>query len=84
MRLKKNKKNMILIPKNLFVQNLMENFLTLASIYNGKITLEEGKKDQYKMLKQLEHLGEYDKKNLHKINSKKETLINAKKLCNNR
>ena len=51
---------------------------------NGKITLEEAKKDQYKMLKQLEHLGEYDKKNLHKINSKKETLINAKKLCNNR
>ena len=36
------------------------------------------------MLKQLKDLEKYDRKNLDKINSRKETLINVKKLYNNR
>ena len=36
------------------------------------------------MLKKLKHLGEYDPKNLDKTNSKKETLISAEKIYNNR
>ena len=43
--------------KNVFVQNLMEQFLTsillefASNIYHkGKNSLEEAKKDQYKML----------------------------------
>ena len=67
----------------------MEQFLTLmffkssldfaSSIYDGKIKLKEAKNDQYQMLRQLKVLEKYDPKNSHKINSKKETLINAKK-----
>ena len=53
---KKKKKNTI-DSENLFVQNLMEQFLTsillefASNIYHkGKTSLEEAKKDQYKML----------------------------------
>ena len=31
-----------------------------SSIYNGKITLEEAKEDQYEMFKQLKDLKKYD------------------------
>ena len=69
----------------------MEQFLTsiplefASNIYHkGKTSLEEAKKDQYKMLKKLKDLEEYDPKNLDKINSKKETLISPEKVHNNR
>ena len=42
------------------------------------------KKDQYKMFKQLKGLEKFDPKNPYKINSRKETLINAEELYNNR
>ena len=69
----------------------MENFLTFkpwlkfaSNIYNGKITLKEPKKDLFEMFKQLKDLEGYNPKNLDRINSKKETSINAEKLYNNR
>ena len=69
----------------IFNINVFKNSLDFASsIYDGKITLKEAKNDQYQMLRQLKVLEKYDSKNLDKINSKKETLINAKKLYNNR
>ena len=55
-----------------------------SDIYNGKITLEEAKKDQYEMCKQLKDLEGYNPKNLDKINSRKETLINGEELYNNK
>ena len=55
-----------------------------SNIYKGKITLEEAKKDQYKMLKHLKDLEKHDLKNPEKKNSKKETLINAEQLYNNK
>ena len=55
-----------------------------SSIYKGKITLEEAKKYQYKMLKHLKDLEKNDPKNPEKKNSKKETLINAEELYNNK
>ena len=60
------------------------SFNFASSIYDGKITLEEAKRDQKKMLKQLKDLEKYDPKNPDKINSRKETLINAWELYNNR
>ena len=54
------------------------------NIYNSKITLEEVKKDQYKMLKQLKDLEEYVRRNLDWMNSWKKTLINAEELYRNR
>ena len=50
-----------------------------SSTYHDKITLEEAKKDQYKMLKQLKNLEKYNPKNQDKVNSRKETLINVEK-----
>ena len=50
-----------------------------SSSYHDKITLEEAKKDQYKMLKQLKNLEKYNPKNQDKVNSRKETLINVEK-----
>ena len=44
-----------------------------SSIYDGKITLKEAKKDQLQMLKQLKDIQKYDPKNTDKINSRKET-----------
>ena len=60
------------------------SFKIASSTYHDKITLEEAKKDQYKMLKQLKSLEKYDPKNQDKVNSRKETLINVEKLYNNR
>ena len=56
----------------IFNFNVFKSTLDFASdIYNGKITLEEAEKDQYKMFKQLKDLEKYDPKNLDKINSRK-------------
>ena len=55
-----------------------------SSIYDGKITLEEAKRNQYKMLQQLKVLEKYNPKSSDKTNSRKETLINAEELYNNR
>ena len=60
------------------------NFNIFKLSFKFKITLEEAKKDQYKMLKQLTDLEKYDPENPDKINSRKETLINPEKLYNNR
>ena len=59
------------------------SFKFTSSIYDGKITLEKTKKDQYQMFKPMKDLEKYNPKNLDKIISRKETLINAEKLCNN-
>ena len=85
---------MILSPENLFYKiwwrkkvnfNTFKSLSKFASnIYNGKIKLEEAKKDQDKMLKKLKYLQKYDTKNLEKIKSREETLIEAKELHNNR
>ena len=56
----------------------------VSNIFNGKITLEETKKDQYEMFKQLKYLEKYDPNNLGKINSRKETLVNTEELYDNR
>ena len=56
----------------------------VSNIFNGKITLEETKKDQYEMFKQLKYLEKYDPNNLEKINSRKETLVNTEELYDNR
>ena len=85
---KKNKQSFL---NKLFVLNLMEQFLTLtllklelaSNIHNDKaLLLGKAKNNQYKILKQLSDLKEYDPTNTNKINSKKETLINAEKLYN--
>ena len=47
-----------------------------SNIFNGKITLEEAKKDQYEMFKQLKYLEKCDLKYLDEINTRKEALIN--------
>ena len=60
------------------------SFKFASSIYDRKITLEEAKMDQNKMLKQLKDLEKYDPKNRDKMNSRKETLINAEELDNNK
>ena len=60
------------------------SFKFASTIYNGEITLEEAKKGQYNMLKQPEDLEEHNPTNLDRINSRKETLINAEELYNNR
>ena len=71
----------------------MDQFLTLtllklelaSNIHNDKaLLLGKAKNNQYKILKQLSDLKEYDPTNTKKINSKKETLINAEKLYYNR
>ena len=54
------------------------SFKISSSTYHDKVTLEEAKKDQYKMLKQLKSLEKYNPKNQDKVNSGKETLINVK------
>ena len=70
----------------IFNFNTFKNSLEFAlNIYHaGKTSLEEAKKDQYKMLKKLKDLEEYDPKYLDKINSQRETLISAEKIYNNR
>ena len=69
--------------ENLFNFNTFKSSLKFASvIYNGKRIIT--KKDQYKMLKQLKDLEGYNPKNLDKINSRKETLINGEELYNNK
>ena len=60
------------------------SFKFASSIYDRKIMLEEAKMDQNKMLKQLKDLEKYDPKNRDKMNSRKETLINAEDLHNNK
>ena len=60
------------------------SFKFASTIYKGEITLEEAKKGQYNMLKQPEDLEEHNPTNLDRINSRKETLINAEELYNNR
>ena len=60
------------------------SFKFASSIYDRKIMLEEAKMDQNKMLKQLKDLEKYDPKNRDKMNSRKETLINAEELDNNK
>ena len=49
-----------------------------------RITIEKAKKDKYEMFKQLKDLEGYNPKYLDKINSRKEALINAEELYNNR
>ena len=82
MRLKKKK--VILIKKacthsdgKFFNCNTFKlSFKFASSIYDGKITLEEARKDQYnKMLKQLKDLEKYNPKNPDKINSRKKKLM---------
>ena len=52
-----------------------------SNIYRkGKISLEDANKSQYKMFSLLNDLKMYDPKNLVKIRSKEELLINAKKI----
>ena len=55
-----------------------------SSIYDNRLTLKETKKDKYEMLKKLKDVEKCNPKNLDKINSRKEILINADKLYNNR
>ena len=55
-----------------------------ANIYDGKIILEEAKKDQHKKFKQLEDLKKFDPNNPDNIREKEETLINTEKVYNNR
>ena len=71
----------------------MEQFLTLtllklelaSNTHNDKaLLLGKAKNNQYKILKQLSDLKEYDPTNTNKINSKKEALINSEKLYYNR
>ena len=92
MRLKKNKKNIdcekLVCSKS---NEKIFNFNTFkpsyrfpSSINDGKVTLEEAKRNQYKMLKQLKVLEKYNPKSSDKTNSRKETLINAEELYNNR
>ena len=69
----------------IFNFNTFKSSLKFASsIYNGKITLEEAKEDQYEMFKQLKDLKKYDHKIHTKKKSRKEILTNADKLYNNR
>ena len=70
----------------IFNLNTFKNSLEFASnnYHKGKTSLKEAKKNQYKMLKQLKDQEEDDPKNLDKLKSENETLINAKKLYNNR
>ena len=71
--------------ETIFNFNIFKLSFTFASrTYDGKITLKEAKNDQYQMLKQLKVLEKYDSKNPDKINSRKETFINAEKLYNTR
>ena len=68
----------------IFNFNVFKSSLDSSSdIYNDKISLKEAKHSQEKMFEQLENPEKYDPKNLEKINSKRETLINAKKLYKN-
>ena len=60
------------------------SFKIASSTYHDKITLEEAKKDQYKMLKQLKVLEKCNPNNPDKINSRQETIINVVELHNNR
>ena len=60
------------------------SFKFAPNIYHRKITLEEAKKDQYKMLKQLKILEKCNPNNPDKINSRQETIINVVELHNNR
>ena len=55
-----------------------------ANIYDGKIILEEAKKDQHKKFNQLEDLKKFDPNNPGNIREKEETLINTEKVYNNR
>ena len=55
-----------------------------SNIYNDKTSLEDAKKSQYKMVSLLNELRNYKPTNPNKITAKKITLINAKKLYNNR
>ena len=65
--------------------NIFKGSLELASdIYNNKALLEKEKNSQYKMLKQLNDLKEFDPTNRNKTNCKKETLFNAEKVYKNR
>ena len=69
----------------IFNFNTFKSSLKFApNIYHRKITLEEAKKDQYKMLKQLKVLEKYNPNNPDKINSRQETIINVVELHNNR
>ena len=55
-----------------------------SNIYRkGKISLEDANKSQYKMFSLLNDLEMYDPKNLVKIRSKEELLINAENFYNN-
>ena len=69
--------------RKIFNFNTFKSSLEFASsICNGKVLLDEAKNSQYEIFKQLKELEQYDLKNLDKINSRKETLINAEKLYN--
>ena len=60
------------------------SFKFAPNIYHRKITIEEAKKDQYKMLEQLKVLEKYNPNNPDKIKSRQETIINVVELHNNR
>ena len=69
--------------RKIFNFNTFKSSLEFASsICNGKVLLDEAKNSQYEIFKQLKDLEQCDLKNLDKINSRKEILINAEKLYN--
>ena len=69
----------------IFDFNVFKSSLDFASnIYNGKISLKKAKNSQYKMLKLLNGLKDYNPTNPDKIKYKEETLINPKKLYKNK
>ena len=70
----------------IFNFNSFKNSLEFAwNIYHkGKTSLEDAKDAQYRMASLLNNLKNCDQKNSDKIKSRKETIINAERLYNNR
>ena len=79
-----DREKLVCSKSNEKINTFKPSFRFPSSIYDGKITLEEAKRNQYKMLKQLKVLEKYNPKSSDKTNSRKETLINAEELYNNR
>ena len=70
----------------IFNFNAFKNYSDFASdiYHNGKTSLKDAKKPQYKMFCLLNDLKEYNPKNLEKVKSRDETLLNAERMYNNR
>ena len=79
------KRTCAILDRTFFDLSAFKKSLDFASnIYRkGKISLEDANKSQYKMFSLLNDLEMYDPKNLVKIRSKEELLINAENFYNN-